>query len=308
MKAEQHTDKPLVSVIVPSYNHEAYIEECILSIINQTYKNIELIVIDDGSTDQSRVILEQLQRQYGFVLAYQDNQGISKTLNKAIRQYAHGKYITGSASDDFMTPDKIEKQVNYLESDPECLLVFGKVHMVDKNSQIIEGLTVVAPVEDPVKDVQFERLIERNCIPAATVMFRRESWDRCGGYDENSYIEDWGLWLEFAHSGKIVYLNEYFSFYRWHGSNMTCSSLKMYTAAWKTVLSWKNRMPPELARKVLARRSSLTFAVLARLNKKESLKYLKFNHAYWDLYMIRNYIKGMSKLLFYWQKQYKEWS
>ncbi|MCL1933416.1 MAG: glycosyltransferase [Candidatus Azobacteroides sp.] len=307
MEQGKYIDKPLVSVIVPSYNHEAYIEECILSIVSQTYKNIELIVIDDGSADHSREILERLQAQFGFVLVFQENQGVSKTLNKAIHQYAHGKYITGSASDDYLMPDKIERQVNYMESDPECSLVFGKVHVVDNNSLIIEGLTVVDPVEDPIESVRFEGLIEGNCIPAASVMYRKDSWEQCGGYNENSIIEDWGLWLEFAYSGKIVYLDEYFAYYRWHGSNVTANVLKMYTAAWETVQSWKDRMPAELARKVSARRDSLTFSVLSRIYKKESLRYLKFNHSYWDFYIVKNYMKGLLKLVFYWRKSYKVW-
>ena len=296
----RHTDEPLVSAIIPSYNHENYIEECVLSIVNQTYKNIELIVIDDGSTDRSREILEQLQKQYGFVLVLQDNQGVSKTMNKAIRQYAHGKYITGSASDDFLMLDKVERQVTYMESDPDCSLVFGKVHMVDAHSRIIEGLTVVDPVEDPVESVRFEGLIERNCIPAATMMYRKDIWEQCGGYDENSILEDWDMWLKFAYSGKIVYLDEHFANYRWHGTNQTSHTLKMYTAAWNLVQGWKNRMTPELSQKVLARRASITFAVLARNHKKEALKYLQFNHGYRDTFIWTNYSKGLVKLLFCW--------
>ena len=294
-----HIDKlPLVSVIVPSYNHEAYIEECILSIVSQTYKNTELIVVDDGSTDRSREILESLQKQYDFVLIFQENRGISKTMNNAIRQYTHGKYITGSASDDYLMPDKIERQVSYMESDPDCSLVFGKVHMVDSQSRIMEGFTVVDPVKDPVKSVRFEELIERNCIPAATMMYRKDIWEQCGGYNENSIIEDWGLWLEFAYSGKIVYLDEYFAYYRWHGTNQTSHTLKMYTAAWELVQSWKDRMSPKLTRKILARRASITFSVLARNHKKEAFKYLQFNHGYWDTFVVMNYFKGLVKLIF----------
>jgi len=306
MEQRKQIDEPLVSVVVPSYNHEAYIEECILSVLNQTYKNIELIVVDDGSTDRSREILERLQNQFHFVLLFQENQGISKTMNKAI-SLSHGKYISSSASDDFMMPDKIERQVNYMESDPDCSLVFGKVHMVDNNSQIIEGLTVVDPVEDVVGSVPFEKLIEGNCIPAASVMYKKEAWEQCGKYDENSIIEDWGLWLEFAYSGKIVYLDEYFAYYRWHGDNLTSNTLKMYTAAWKIVQNWKDRMPPELAKKILARRDSITFSVLARNHKKEAFNYFRMNHRYWDTFILKNYLKGLFKWILCWNNTNKIW-
>ena len=299
-------NEPLVSAIVPSYNHEAYIEECILSIVNQTYKNIELIVIDDGSKDRSREILERLQKQYGFVLVFQENQGVSKTMNKAIRQYAHGKYITGSASDDFLMPDKIEKQVRFLEENPDVDMIFGKVYMVDEKSQIINGLKIFEPFDEPVKYIPFELLIENNRIPAPSMMIRRDIWDKCGGYDENTIIEDFDLWLKIAYIGKIVYLNDYFAYYRWHWQNASAQALKIYTATWKLVNSWKDKMSPSVARRVLARRDSWTFCIFAGKYKRESLQYLKLNYSYGDLFIIKNYAKGLFKLLFCWNYN-KDW-
>jgi len=301
MNREKNIYEPLVSVIVPSYNHEAYIEECILSIVNQTYKNIELIVIDDGSKDGSKEILERLQKQYGFVLEFQENQGVSKTLNKATRQYAHGKYITGSASDDYMVEDKIEKLVRFLEENPEYDMAFGKIHLVDEKSQIIDNVTIFEPFNEPVKHIPFELLIEKNIIPSSTVMISREIWEKCGGYNENVIIEDYDLWLKIAYIGKIAYLNEYFTYYRWHWQNVSTQVLKLYTATWEVVNSWKDKTPPDLAKKVLARRDSLTFCIFARKYKKESLKYFKLNHKYWDSFIIKNYIKGLFKLIFYWK-------
>jgi len=303
---QKHIDQPLVSAIVPSYNHEAYIEECILSIVNQTYKNIELIVIDDGSKDNSREILERLQKQYGFVLVFQENQGVSKTLNRAVRQYAHGKYITGSASDDFLMPDKIEKQVKFLEENPDVDMLFGKVHIVDEKSQIISGLEIFKPFDEPVKQISFELLIENNRIPAPTMIMRRDIWEKCGGYNENTIIEDFDLWLKIAYIGKIIYLNDYFAYYRWHWQNVSAHALKIYTVTWELVHSWKDKMPPSVARRVLARRDSLTFCIFAGRYKRESLRYLKPNHSYWDLFVITKYIKGLFKLIFYWNYN-KNW-
>jgi len=306
MESENHINKPLVSAIVPSYNHELYIEECILSIVNQTYKNIELIVIDDGSKDSSREILERLQKQYGFILVFQENQGVSKTMNKAIRQYAHGKYITGLASDDFMMPDKIERQVKFLEENPETDMLFGKVYMVDGKSQIIKDLEIFEPFNEPVKHIPFELLIENNPVPAPSMMMRRNIWDKCGGYDENTIIEDFDMWLKIAYIGKITYLNEYFAYYRWHGQNVSTRLSKIYTATWDLVNSWKDKMPPDVANRVLARRDSWTFCIFARQNKKESLRYLKLNHLYFDSFTIKNYLKGFYKLLFSWNRN-PEW-
>jgi glycosyltransferase involved in cell wall biosynthesis len=303
----KNTNGPLVSVIIPSYNHAAYIEESILSVINQTYKNIELIVIDDGSTDNSREVLEKLQKQYGFTLIFQENQGVSKTLNKAIRQYAHGKYIDGCGSDDFLVLDKIEKQVTFLENHPECAMVFGKVYMVNEKSRVTKKPVIFTPFPESVKDITFEFLLDGDIIPAASVMIRRETWDKCGGYNENLSIEDYDIWLKVAYKGKIVYLNDYFAYYRWHGENMSTKVFTIYTETWKLIQSWKDKMTPAIARKILPRRDSYTFNVLARKYKKESLKYFRLNHSYWDLYIVMNYLKGLWKLAFCWNNNNSIW-
>jgi len=298
---------PLVSIIVSCYNHEKYIEECILSIVNQTYKNIELIVIDDGSSDNSPAILAKLQKQYGFFLEIQSNMGIAKTLNKAIRQYAHGKYIDGCGSDDFLALDKIEKQVAFMENHPECSMVFGKTYMVDEKSQIIENLVIFKSFPEAVKNIRFEELLDNNFIPALTIMHTREIWDKCGGYNENMSIEDYDMWLKIAYNGKIVYLNEFFAYYRWHGENVSTQVLKIYKETWALIQSWKDRMTPDVARKILPRRDSYTFSVLARKYKKEALKYFKLNHTYWDSYIIKNYLKGWWKIAFSWNNGNSIW-
>lgn len=307
MTENKNINNPVVSIIIPCYNHEKYIEECILSVVNQTYKNIELIVIDDGSKDNSPAILEKLQRQYGFFLEVQSNRGISKTLNKAIRNYSHGKYIAGCGSDDYLALDRIERQVRYMETHPYCDMSFGKVYMVDEKSKIIENRVIFKPFPEAEKNVTFDFLLDNNCIPSLTTMITREMWDKCGGYNENMSIEDYDLWLKAAYYGKVVYLNEFFSYYRWHGDNESTRVLKIYTETWELIQSWKDKMTPEVARRILPRRDSYTFSIFARKYKKESLKYFKLNHTYWDSYIVVNYLKGLWKLAFSWNNNNTIW-
>jgi len=288
---------PLVSVYVTSYNHEKYIEESILSVVNQSYKNIQLIVIDDGSTDGSREILENLRQKYNFFLEFQPNQGVPKTMNKIIG-YAKGKYLTGVASDDVWVEGRLEKQVKFMESHPEVAVVVGKVRYIDENSNILENFTIFTPILQPESDLSFESLIENNCIPAGATMMRRSVVEKQGGYNENTPIEDWDMWLKIAYNEKIAYMDEYLCYYRRHEANVSNNILKMYVEAWKVVNSWKDKMTPQLARKVLSRRDSLTFCVLARNHKKESLRYLHFPVTYVDEFMVKNFIKGFIKLLF----------
>ena len=105
---------PLVSVIIPCYNHQNYVEKSLKSVFDQTYKNIEIIVIDDGSKDNSVNILKELQKNNHFILECQENMGVCKTLNKAISM-SKGKYIAILASDDYWDLPKIEKQVKVLK-------------------------------------------------------------------------------------------------------------------------------------------------------------------------------------------------
>jgi len=307
MELGEHIDKPLVSVVILSFNHEDYIEKSILSVVNQTYKNIEIIVIDDGSKDNSPEILQKLQKEYGFKLKFQENQGVSRTLNKTITQHTHGKYIICWASDDIMLPDRTEKQVKFFEENPDYDMVFGKVRMIDEKGEIIENFKIFNYFDEPVKYIPFELLIDNNLIPAPTIIMRRDIWDKCGGYDENTILEDFDLSLKIAYNGKIAYLNDFFTYYRWHGQNQSTQVLKIFTATWDLVNSWKDRMSPAVARRILARRDSLTFCIFARKYKKESLRYLKLNHTYWDMFIIKNYIKGLFKLIFIWNNNNSVW-
>ena len=117
---------PLVSIIVPSYNHARYVTQCIDSIMQQTYKNFELIVIDDGSKDNSKEVLTTLQAKYKFTLVFQDNHGVAYTLNRGIKEFAKGKYLTFCASDDYWTLDKLQKQVQFMENNQFYPMCYGK--------------------------------------------------------------------------------------------------------------------------------------------------------------------------------------
>ena len=129
--------QPLVTILVPCFNHQDYVRETIESIVKQTYKNIELIVIDDGSTDNSPLILAELSQKYNFYFEHQKNIGVSATLNKGIKM-AKGEYISTIASDDLITPDKIEILINEIKNcSDEYALVFGNTDFIDNNSNKI---------------------------------------------------------------------------------------------------------------------------------------------------------------------------
>jgi len=129
--------KKLVSVIIPSYNHEKYIRECVLSVLNQTYKNLEVFVMDDNSTDDSPNVLKKIKDSRLKVFYSKKNEGTVRTINKLMNK-CNGEYIAITGSDDVWVEDKIEKQVNYLNSNKDIGAVFSDAEIIDENNNIYE--------------------------------------------------------------------------------------------------------------------------------------------------------------------------
>ena len=208
--------KPLVSVIIASYNHQNYITDCIKSVIKQSYKSIELIVIDDGSTDDSIEILIALAEKYQFQFIRQKNMGLTQTLNKAL-SLSKGEYIAPLGSDDCWLLDKIEKQVEFMQQHPDIAVVAGNILVFDQNGKIRPRQRIY-----PQRYINFERLFnDPKSIPAApTVMIRTAILKKMGGYDTQSNLEDLNLWLRITKAGfMMVILNDVLAYYRKHPTN-----------------------------------------------------------------------------------------
>ena len=118
--------EPLVSIIVPSYNHEKFIGDAIESLLNQTYKNFEIIVVDDGSDDESLKIIKKFEDKNNFFYSSQTNQGICRTLNRAIKEFSKGEYISLIASDDIWHLSKLEFQVKEILKNPLSELCYSQ--------------------------------------------------------------------------------------------------------------------------------------------------------------------------------------
>lgn len=227
-------NNPLVSIIIPSYNHEKYIEECILSIINQTYENIELIVIDDGSTDSSNIILTKLQQQYNFIYIHRPNQGLINTLNEAIH-LAQGEFVSWMGSDDFFVPEKTQLQINFFNANPDFALCYGKMTFIDNNSKIIKE----AKSNSFAAGYVLPKLLYKCFIPLPTIMVKKDILLQYG-FDERFFLEDYPLWLKIAKSYKVGYVNETLTYYRLHGSNASANLIKMVREVERILDDWKD--------------------------------------------------------------------
>ncbi|MBX9406741.1 glycosyltransferase [Pseudomonas baetica] len=221
MREEQTASdrQTLVTVIIASYNHGPYIEESILSVLDQTYKNIELLVIDDGSKDDSVERITALQAQHGFDFRVQQNQGLTNTLNGAIAR-AKGSLIVPFGSDDIMYPDRIAIQVAYMDGKPEVGICAGNIELIDADGNLY-------PEKRQRRDVPFRRLdfddmfLERKPYPPApTLMIRREALEAVGGFDPTIRLEDLLIELKVTRAGYFIDgLSVVMARYRKHATN-----------------------------------------------------------------------------------------
>jgi alpha-1,3-rhamnosyltransferase len=206
----------LVTAILPCYNHALYVERAVLSVICQSYYPMQLVVIDDGSSDDSVRLLTRLQKTYGFDLIVQQNVGVCKALNRAICEAARGEYIALLASDDFWHPDKTKLQIEALRVNPASEFCF---------SQAIEFTCDSAPEQGrlfPKKCLSgqvLNKVFLRQHVPAGSMLFSRRLYDRLGGFDESLKEEDWDFVIRSAARTPFTSVRKPLLFYRSHASN-----------------------------------------------------------------------------------------
>ena len=216
--------QPIVSVVIPSYNHEKYIKETIESVVKQTYKNIELFVIDDGSKDSSPQIIKELGEKYNFYYLLRENRGHLKTVNE-LYAMCNGKYICVIGSDDLWTLDKVEKQVDFMEGNAQIAACYGNILNINEKGEILPFYTQHFT---PYQTYSFNDIVMgRQNIYSMTEMLRKSVYEKVGPFDENYMCEDFNMWLKFTHSGfQVACLKDLMGFYRRH-SNSISQNLKL---------------------------------------------------------------------------------
>jgi glycosyltransferase involved in cell wall biosynthesis len=198
-----------VSILLPTYNGACYIARAIESVLAQSYVQWSLIVIDDGSTDNTAQIVDQYIRQDHRIryVSNDHNLGIQKTLNKGMG-LAQGAYVARIDDDDRWTDtDKLKKQVDFFERHPGHVLVGTGVILVDE--QDTELIRYLLPATDAAIR---NKLLGKNCFVHSSVMFKREVALAIGGYDESKdvlHMEDYDLWLKLGQQGMLANIPEY---------------------------------------------------------------------------------------------------
>lgn len=211
--------RPLVSICIPVYNHRNYVVQCVRSIIAQDYPRVELIVIDDGSTDDSAAVLQALvseceERFERFELRSRANKGLSRTLNEGV-EWGRGDYFCVIASDDAMLPHKTSVLLNYLESVPACAGAFGGISIMDDEGNIV-GEVNPAPRRCKFNDI----FLAKVKLLAPANLLRMEVVRRVGGFNPETRVEDWDMWLRMTSQGEELHIvGKLVSLYRRHDNN-----------------------------------------------------------------------------------------
>lgn len=191
--------KAMVSVLIPCYNHEKFVADCLESILNQTYPRFEVIICDDCSKDQSVSVIKKQSARFEakgirlLLLENEENRGITKNINRMLKE-AKGEYVKIIASDDMLAENYMSEMVASLEQNASLKFLFSNGYKVKEAAAYpVEQKYFLEPLMNEMPDCTenvLERIYSHNFVPAPTLLFRRSVLDEVGGYDESIAIED----------------------------------------------------------------------------------------------------------------------
>lgn len=241
---------PKVSILMATYNRAGMISRTIESVLEQSFKDWELIIADDGSTDDTQEVVRAWQKKEPFDMAQgnprivylrrESNQGISKNYNMGLRA-ARGEYVAMIDDDDpWRDKEKLKKQVEFLDKNPEYVGCGAGVIVVDGNGRELYRYL------KPQTDAQIRaRMLFSNLMANSTTMFRRATGEAVGWYDESArYSGDRDFWLKLGLKGKLCNFPEYFSYYTMTGSNTSIAKIRPHLKASLAIMRrYKNNYP-----------------------------------------------------------------
>jgi len=218
------SEEPLVSVIVPAYNYGRFVATAVRSAWAQDYPSLEVIAIDDGSTDDTRAVLHELASNSPVPMKVLDggHQGVSAAMNLGLF-HAKGSLISILHADDAYLPSKVRRQVELFSTDPELALVHCEYQAIDEDGEPQNGVTSALD-PTPARGNALECILRLRCdVRSMTMMFPTEVMRRLGGYDESLPSEDWQSILRLASHGRIGHVAEPLVLRRIHVQNSSIS-------------------------------------------------------------------------------------
>lgn len=232
---------PLVSVIIPVYNGEKTIRETIFSVLNQTYKNIELIVINDGSLDLTLNVIYTIKDSRLKVFSYEKS-GVSTSRNRGIER-ASGQFISFLDADDIWTPEKVEKQLKALQANPQASVAYSWVDYIDENGDFFRHGNHITMNGNAYKKMLIQNILENGSNP----LIRRQALINVGNFDPSlKFAEDWDMWLRLASRYDFVTVPDADVLYRMSFSSVSTNVLEMEKACLKFIEKSFNSAPTSL--------------------------------------------------------------
>lgn len=274
-----------VSVLIPSYNHAQYVAECVESIWRQPTPGVEIVVLDDGSTDGTYEVVKSLQERSPIPMrvSRQENQGTPRTLNRLIKE-ARGEFVALFASDDVFAPDRLSAQLALFDAHPGMQLVYGNGrYMVDGR---LEGWVHEDSTRDLLRRTP-QQIYEYLCTHGSplflqTTLIRRRFLDEIGGFDESQIADDWVLnirmFRQLESRDQFGFVDEDLCHYRWHASN-SHTNIQRHLARVMGVINVYT--PPELRASLRAREYRL-FAHKSYLSRRYGLTALYAARSLWE--------------------------
>lgn len=220
----------LVSIITPAYNAEKYIEETIKSVLNQTYDNWELIIVDDKSTDNTINIVEKYTNDNRIKLYKNDeNSGVAKSRNNGIL-FASGDYIAFLDADDLWENDKLEKQIDFIKNNESYDVLCTSYTLINENSEFIKNYTITQG------EISYEMLLRENLLGCSTVIIKKDAILKYMFTDKYMH-EDLELWLKLSYAGHKIYgLPESLVKYRVISTSKSGNKFKSAYGRWKLTI------------------------------------------------------------------------
>jgi glycosyltransferase involved in cell wall biosynthesis len=263
---------PLVSIVVPCFNQGSYLRQAIESVLSQDYSRIELIVLDDGSTDDTRDVLVAYAGRFHYET--HANMGQARTLNKGWGM-SQGRFLSYLAADDFLLPGAVRTSVEKLLAYPEIVLTYCDFNIVGPKSHVLRQ---VRTAEFSYRDLALEII----CQPGPGVFFRRDAFERAGFWDGLlRQIPDYEYWLRLGLEGPFIRIPKILAAYRVHDRSQSFAPISASGAEEiVNVISVhfrSTRLPPEIAR---AKPEAMSNAhiIAARLHLRSSRYLAALNH------------------------------
>lgn len=220
--------QPLVSIITPIYNGEKYLAKTIDSVLAQSYENFELIIINDGSTDQSKAVVKHYLKDPRIHYFEQKNAGVANARNAGIK-IAKGDFIALIDQDDIWLTHKLQHQVDYLLNHPDCALVHSQIQFIDATDEILPTPDWNWVVE--TSGHSLEALFLHNRIATFTALIRKSALEDVGIFRETfAPSDDWDLWLRIARKYELGFIPDICGYYRLHENNESKNLQRMQLA------------------------------------------------------------------------------